>query len=178
MRTNHKKLGLTVALFATMVFALFTSPANAQGRGCCMDRMSGYDGGWSNASVPQQYQLSAEQMTRVRDIRSQNDDMIIPLQRELRALRMEVRGYAARPDAETGKIKSYRKDINNLEDKIQDLRLDARAEIQKTLAKEQRAYFGNSYDWWDMDGGMMMGNMMDDMGMHDDCSMMSDRWGW
>ena len=106
MRTNHKKLGFTVALLATIVLSSFTTSATAQGRGCCMNRISGYDGGWSNANVPQQYQLSAEQMTRVRDVRSQYDDKIIPMQRELRALRIEARGYAARPDAEVGKIKS------------------------------------------------------------------------
>lgn len=142
-----------------------------------MNRMSGYDGGWSNSNVPQQYQLSAEQMTRVRDIRSQYDDKIIPLQRELRALRLEANGYATRSGADMGKIKSYRKDIRDLEDDIADLRLDARADISKVLTKEQRVYFGDRYDWWGMDEDMT-GNMMYDMGSHRDCRMMSDRWGW
>lgn len=178
MRTNHKKLGLTVASLAMILLSSFTSSANAQGRGCCMNWMSGHDGWWSNASVPQQYQLSAEQITKVRDIRSEYDDEIIPLQRELRALRIEARGYASRSDAEIGKIKSYRKDINDLEGKIEDLRLEARAKINKVLTKEQRAYYGDSDDWWNMDGGMMMGNMGYGMGMHGNCSVMSDRWGW
>lgn len=177
MRTNQMKLGFAVALLAMFMLSSFTNPANAQGRGWCMDRMNEYDGWWSNANVPQQYQLSAEQTTKVREIRSQYDDEVIPLQRELRALRIEARGYASRSDAEIDKIKSYRKDVNNLEGKIEDLRLEARADINNVLTKEQSVYFGDSYDRWDMNDGMMMGHMMNGMGMHGNRSMMSGRWG-
>ena len=83
-----------------------------------------------------------------------------------------------RSDAEIGKIKSYRKNINNLSDKIEDLRLEARSEINKVLTKEQRAYFGDNYGRWDMNDGMMMGNMMDGMGMRDMCPMMSGSNSW
>ena len=167
MFTKHKKLALIVPLLGTiMLLSLFSSSASAQG----------YDGWWSNSNVPSKYQLSPEQITKTREIRSQYDDEIIPLQKELRSLRMEARGYASRSDAEIGKIKSYRKDINNLDDKIEDLRLEARAEINKVLTKEQKAYFGDNYSRWDMNDGMMMGNMMD--GMYGDCSMMSNWRGW
>ncbi len=172
MFTKHKKLALIVPLLGTiMLLSLFSSSASAQGMGRCMNS---YDGWWSNSNVPSKYQLSPEQITKTREIRSQYDDEIIPLQRELRSLRMEARGYALRSDAEIGKIKSYRKNINNLSDKIEDLRLEARSEINKVLTKEQRAYFGDNYGRWDMNDGMMMGNMMDGMGMRDMCSMMSE----
>lgn len=88
-------------------------------------------------------------------------------------MRIEYRGYSSRYDAGTGKIKSYRKQIRNLEDKIDDLRLDARGEINKILTKEQRLYFNNgNYGWWDagrnwwhsgghgMRGASRMGRMM------------------
>ena len=178
MFTKHKskgwfpKLALIVPLLGTiMLLSLFSSSASAQGMGRCMN---GYDGWWSNSNVPSKYQLSPEQITKTREIRSQYDDEIIPLQRELRSLRMEARGYALRSDAEIGKIKSYRKDINNLSDKIEDIRLNAKVEINKLLTKEQRAYFGDNYGRWDMNDGMMMGNMMDGMGMRDMCPMMSE----
>ncbi|MHB8906952.1 MAG: Spy/CpxP family protein refolding chaperone [Melioribacteraceae bacterium] len=166
MFTKHKKLALIVSLLGTiMLLSLFSSSATAQSMGRCM---SGSDAWWSNSNVPAKYQLSPEQITKIREIRSQYDDEIIPLQRELRSLRMEARGYASRSDAEVGKIKSYRKDINNLNDKIEDLRLNAKAEINKVLTKEQRVYFGDNFGWWDMDGGMM-GMMGDGMGKHDMC---------
>ena len=162
MFTKHKKLALIVSLLGTiMLLSLFSSSATAQSMGRCM---SGSDAWWSNSNVPAKYQLSPEQITKIREIRSQYDDEIIPLQRELRSLRMEARGYASRSDAEIGKIKSYRKDINDLEGKIDDLRLDAMATTNKILTKEQRVYFGDNFGWWDMGGGMMS-NMGSDMGM-------------
>lgn len=171
MFTKHKKLALIVPLLGIiMLFSSFTSSVNAQGwnNRNCMGGMN-WNGGWQwNNDVPQKYQLSADQITRIRDLRSQYDDEIIPLQRELHSLRMEARGYASRSDAEIGKIKSYRKDINNLGDKIEDLRLEARTEVNKVLTKEQRVYFGDNFGWWDMDGGMM-GMMGNDMGMRDMC---------
>jgi Spy/CpxP family protein refolding chaperone len=166
MFTKHKKLALIVSLLGTiMLLSLFSSSATAQGMGRCM---SGSDTWWSNSNIPDKYQLSPEQITKIREIRSQYDDEIIPLQRELRSLRIEARGYASRSNAEIGKIKSYRKDINDLEGKIDDLRLDARATTNKILTKEQRVYFSDNFVGWDMDGDMMS-NMGSDMGMRDMC---------
>lgn len=172
MLSKKRKLTVSILILsAVAILLLLSSSAKAQG----MERwMSGSDSWWSNSNVPTKYQLSPEQISKIREIRSQYDDEIIPLQRELRSLRMEARGYASRSDAEIGKIKSYRKDINNLDDKIEDLRLEARAEINKVLTKEQRAYFGDAkhpsdnFGWTDMDGGMM-GMMGDGMGMRDMC---------
>jgi len=177
MFTKHKKLALIVSLLGTiMLFSLFTSSVNAQGwnNRNCMGGMS-WDDGWQwNNNVPQKYQLSADQMTTVRDIRSQYNDQIFPLQRELWALRIEARGYASRSDAEIGKIKSYRKDINNLSDKLDDIRLEARDEINKVLTKEQRAYFGDNFGWQNMHSGMMSYDGYD----MNNCPMMShwDNW--
>src|SRR3989337_1744901 len=158
MFTKHKKLALIVSLIGTIIlFSSFTSSVNAQGwnNRNCMGGMSRDDGGQWNDNVPQKYQLSADQMTSIRDLRSEYADQIIPLQRKLRSLRMEARGYASRSDAEIGKIKSYRKDINNLGDKIEYLRLETRAEVNKVLTKEQRAYLGDNFGWGDMDSSMM-----------------------
>ncbi len=178
MFTKHKKLALIVSLIGTIIFfSSLTSSVNAQGwnnRNCMGGGMNWGDGWQWNSNVPQKYQLSADQMTTVRDIRSQYDDQIFPLQRELRSLRIEARGYESRSDVEIGKIKSYRKDINNLSGRLDDLRLEAKGEINKILSKEQRAYFGNNFGWWDMDRGMMGYN---GYGM-DDCPMMSQRDNW
>ena len=172
MHTKHKKLALIVSLIGTIILlSLFAVSTYAQGRhhNNSMRGMSG-DYGWQwNDNVPQKYQLSADQMTSIRDTRSKYDDDIFPLQRDLRALRIEARGYESRSDAEIGKVKSYRKDINNLSDKLDNIRLEARGEINKVLSKEQRAYFGDNFGWWDMSSGMMG---YDGYGM-DNCPMMS-----
>lgn len=177
MFTKHKKLVLIVSLLGTiMLLSSFTSSLNAQGwnNRNCMGGMDWNDGYQWNYNVPQKYQLSADQMTNIRDIRSEYNDQIFPLQKELRSLRIEARGYASSSNAEIGKIKSYREDINNLEDKIEDLRFDARVEINKVLTKEQKAYFGDNFGWWDMHSGMMG---YDRYGMNN-CPMMSHRDNW
>ncbi len=178
MFAKQKKLALIVSLIGTIIFfSSLTSSVNAQGwnnRNCMGGGMNRGDGWQWNNNVPQKYQLSAEQMTQIRNIRSEYDDQIFPLQRELSSLRIEARGYSSRSDADIEKIKSYRKDVNNLSGKLEDLRLDAKGEINKVLSKEQRAYFGNNFGWWNMDGGMMG---YDGYGM-DNCPMMShwDNW--
>ncbi|MCL5027407.1 MAG: hypothetical protein M1480_00135 [Bacteroidetes bacterium] len=152
MFTKHKKLTLVVLLLGTVVMlSLFLSPAKAQGM---QHRMSGHGEWWSDSNIPAKYQLSSEQIGKIKEITSKFDDEIIPLQRDLRALRTESRGYTSRSDAEIGKIKSYREDINNLEGKIEDLRLESKAEINKVLTEEQQAYFGDNFGFGNFSGNM------------------------
>ena len=158
MFTKHKKLALIVSLIGTIILlSSFAVSTYAQGRhhNNSMRGMSSDYGRQWNDNVPQKYQLSADQMTSIREIRSQYDDQIFPLQRDIRALRIEAKGYSSRSDAEIEKIKSYREDINNLSDKMEELRLEARAEINKVLSKEQLAYFGNNFGWGEMDSCIM-----------------------
>ena len=129
--------------------------------------------GW-NSNVPEKYWLTADQLTRIRELRSKYDDEILPLQRNLFSLRIESRGYASNPDADISKIKDYREEIRGLEGKIDDLRLDARSEINKVLTKEQRVYFSDNFDWWGTQRGMME-NMRD---MREMCPMMSGSRDW
>jgi len=174
MYDKHKKFALIVSLIGIiMLVSSFTSSVNAQGwnNRNCMGGMNRDDGWKWNNDVPQKYQLSADQKKSIGDIRSAYGDQIVPLQKELGTLRIEANGYASRSDAEIGKIKSYRKDIHNLDDKIADLRLEAKAEINKVLTKEQRAYFDDNFVWGDM-AGNMMNNMDCNMARH--CPMMSE----
>ncbi len=156
---------LTVVLFSGLLFAQDRDPVDGRG----YYSMRGWEDPQWNSNIPEKYWLSAEQRSKLKEIRSNYYEEIFPMQRELRALRMEARGYTSRPDAEVGKIKSYRKQINDLEEKIEDLRLQAVADINKTLTKEQRQYYGSNYDWLDSDGGSMDCGMMGDMDMQDMC---------
>ncbi|MBI5021769.1 MAG: hypothetical protein HZB59_10045 [Ignavibacteriales bacterium] len=175
MFTKTRYFKALIAIFGIVAtFAIISSFASAQGWGCCRGNN---ESRWSNANVPEKYWLTTDQRSQIRDIWSEYESKILPIEKELNSMRIEAQGYTSRSGADVGKIKSYRTEIRNLEDKIQDLRLDNRGEINKILTKEQRVYFGDNYDWWNMDHDRM-GNMGDSMGTHDDCSMMSDRWGW
>lgn len=151
MLRSSKIIMVLIVVFG--ILGLF-SVANAQGY-CYWDNWEmGAGPGWWNYNVPTQYGLSADQITRMNDIRNQTREQIFPLQNKLSSLRVEMRGYASGYDADVNKIKQYRDQIRDLEDQISDIRLDARGEINKVLTDEQRAYFNQgNYGWWDMDNG-------------------------
>ena len=145
-----------------------TTQAFSQGY-CTWDNWEmGAGQGWWNYNVPVQNSLSADQITRMNEIRSQNQQQILPLQNKLNLLRIEMNSYVSGDEADVNEIKKYRNQIRDLEDQIADLRLDARNEINKLLTKEQRGYFNRGrYGWWDTDNDWWhMGcGMMYDYGM-------------
>lgn len=157
-------------LIAVAVIGMLTMSTQAFSQGyCTWDNWEmGAGPGWWNYNISTQYSLSADQITRMNDIRTQNQQQFLPLQNELNSLRIEMRGYASRNDADVNEIKKYRSQIRDLEDQIADLRLDARNKINKIFTKEQRAYFNQgNYGWWDMDSGWW----------HKDCGMRHDGYG-
>lgn len=160
---SHKILTLGVFVVSLMIFS---GSGHAQMFGRCP--MSGGNWhGWSARNVPEQYRLSEEQQAKIDQIHAKFDEKLLPLRKELTAKRLEWRAYISRDDASPEKIKAYRKEIRDLQDKIDDLRLDAKTEINQVLTKEQRAYFGNRYDLWGMAHG------------HDGfCPMMNEDWSW
>jgi len=144
------KLKMLVA-FAVIGLVALSTQAFSQGY-CYWDNWQTSAGAsWWNNNILAQYALSAEQITEINKTRAKYNEKILPLQNELRSLQIEFRGYDTRYDADINKIKSYRKQIRDLEDKISDLRLDTRGEINKLLTKEQKLYFNDGgYGWWDM----------------------------
>ena len=144
------KLTLTVAL----LFVLALSSLSFSQYYCYWDNWElQADVGWWNHKVPTQYALSVDQVKKLNKIRSQFSEKILPLQNELRSLRMEYRAYAMRSDADIDQLKDYRKEIRKIEDKIEDYRLELRKNINNILTKEQRIYFNqNGYGWWDGTG--------------------------
>lgn len=166
MSRNQKifsAIGLTV-FGLLLIFSL----AYSQGQGMMGSGMwMGNHQGWWNANVPQQYWLSSEQISKISAIRQKYDNKILPLRQKLMALIMETRGYSAQPDANINKIKDYQKQIRKLQAKIDNLRSDARAEINKVLTKGQRAYYGDYAfgNWWTGNMGMH-GMMMNGSQMH------------
>jgi len=158
MLTRNKKL----AVISLVLIGLFLVTVSSYAQ--CW--MRGSHRGWSGHMIPEKYRLTEQQQQKVDDIHATYDDKILPLQRELHSKHLELEAYASRPDATVEKIKAFGKEIRNLEGKIDDLQVDAQAEAAKILTKEQRDYFGDTYNIWDMDSGW-----------HDDCPMMRGHKG-
>lgn len=103
---------------------------------------------WWNNNVPREYALSSNQIAKVNDIRAKSSKKILPLQNKLYSLRSKLRGYN-RYDIQA--LRSYRNKISRLGNKISDINLATRVQVQKVLGKNQLTYFNNGgYGWWDM----------------------------
>ncbi|MHB1687876.1 MAG: Spy/CpxP family protein refolding chaperone [Ignavibacteriaceae bacterium] len=141
----------TTALIALLGLIFLSSNITAQSYGGKHHNNNYYDRGWWNSNVPSQYQLTPDQIKGMNQYRTDYDTKIIPLQKELRALRIEMRGYINRNNMDPGKIKDYRKQIREIENQIEDYRLEARDKINGILTDNQRVYFNdNSIGWWDV----------------------------
>lgn len=158
---SHKILTTGILTIGLVIFA--GSGYAQMSDWCPMHR--GHWNDWSGRNVPEKYRLSEDQQAKTNQIHAKFDEKLLPLRKELSAKRLELMAYISRDDASPEKIKAYRKEIRDLQDKIDDLRLDAKAEINQVFTKEQQAYFGNRYDFWEMGHG------------HDGfCPMMNEDW--
>ncbi len=160
MSTIKNKKWQVISLVLIGLF-LFTAGASAQ---CGMWRMNRHGYG---PVIQEKYPLTATQQQKIDEIHTKYDEKILPLERELYSKRLELQAYASSPDATAENIKTLRKEIRNLEGKIEDLKVDARAEAAKVLTREQREYYGNTISFWTMGSGW-----------HDDCPMMRSTSIW
>ena len=103
---------------------------------------------WWNNNVPQEYALSSNQIAKVNEIRAKSSKKILPLQNKLYSLRSKLRGHNG---YDVQALRSYRNKMSRLENKISEINLTTRVQIQKVLGKNQLTYFNNGgYGWWDM----------------------------
>ncbi len=179
MLTKNKKLTLIISFGSILLLLFVASIAFGHGWGR-MNMMGGNNLSNWNTQVPEQYSLNSDQMGKMDTILEEWYNNIMPLNRKLSSLRMEMQGYSNRSDADLGEIKSYRNKVRNLEDEISDIRFKTNKRISDMLSDNQRNYFGSSFDWCDFGldfegmNGMQMGNINGmHMGMNDMCM---DNW--
>jgi hypothetical protein len=141
---NKKNLLLTTF---TAIFSLFIFSSVLIAQSYWRDN---YDQRWWNYNVPNDYRLNQDQVGEINQYRSEYDSKIIPLQNELRALKIEKRGYTNRRDADPNQIRDYRDQIQDIENQIEDYRFEARDKMNGIFTDNQRGYFNdNSIGWWD-----------------------------
>ena len=157
MKTGKFKMAFLLA--GLIVFS--ASQAMAQPH-CCNSNWSANAGAqWWNNNTPAEYALTAEQITEINELRENSYEKKLPIENELRSLRMEYRAADSNPELDVKKVKSLRSNIRDKEEKIEDIDLETKAQIKKLLTKEQLTYFNNNqYTWWDMaDNCWYSGNM-------------------
>ncbi len=143
---RRKKTAASIAIVASLI--ILTSSLFAQGYRC-HDR-DNYGMSWWNTDLSSQYQLTADQVTELNEYRVEFDQKIIPLQKELRAQQIEMRGYVNRNNADPAKVKEYRTQIRDIQDEIADIRIEARKNMNSVFSDEQQVYFNETrVGWWD-----------------------------
>lgn len=164
----NKKIWLAaLAVILTIAFFTYQSTAQSIENDKLNNHLSNSQSDWNNSSVPQKYWLTEDQISKINNIRTEYDDKIQPQIEELYNLRDEAYEYGNNDNVEYKKMREYRNQINQLEEQIYDMRLEARDKIRGTLVKGQRPYyrdyaFNNWWTWdmdnwcrWDMDRYMM-----------------------
>ncbi|NOZ62554.1 MAG: hypothetical protein GXO74_12855 [Calditrichaeota bacterium] len=147
MVRNKAKPAFLLAVIS--LIALFSSVFSQAG--CPFDKwQKNASAQWWNSNVPVKYALAAKEVKELNKIRNKNSKKIIPLQEELQILKIEFGRYLGQSEIDIREIKSFRKKIFHLEEKILKLQLETRDKIAKILTKKQKRYFYNGgYGWWD-----------------------------
>jgi Spy/CpxP family protein refolding chaperone len=147
---NKQKVKI-MSVVAILFFLGFSTQTYSQM--CCNNSNWNYNSGlhWWNSNTPEKYALSSDQVTKINSIRSSSSEKISVMQNKLIPLRLEYRKINLSSDYDINKLKSVRKEIRDLEDKISDVKLETKDQIKKVLSKEQLNYFNNDqYRWWNM----------------------------
>mgnify|MGYP003638015076 CR=1 FL=1 len=148
--------------FLLGILVLFSASQVMAQPHCCNSKWSANaDAQWWNYNTPAEYALTAEQITEINDLRKNSYEKKLPIENELRSLRMEYRAANSNPELDAKKVKSLRSTIRDKEEKIEDINLETQVQVKKLLTEKQLTYFNNNnYSWWDMsDNCWYAGNM-------------------
>ena len=147
MKTGKFKMAFLLA--GLIVFS--ASQAMAQHHCCNSNWSANADAQWWNYNTPAEYALSAEQITEINELRKNSYEKKLPIENELRSLRMEYQAANSNPELDVKKVKSLRSTIRDKEEKIEDINLETKVQVKKLLTEKQLTYFNNNnYNWWDM----------------------------
>lgn len=128
------KKSIFIGMATAIAFALIASSALALGAG--YGRGTGYGPGYYGCQVSN---LTPEQAAKIQGIQQANLKEISPLQQQLMAKKMELRGLWLTKDPDQGKVNTLQKDILDLQGKLQEKSTNTRFEIRKVLTPEQQA---------------------------------------
>jgi len=116
-----KRKGIYMSLVLVGLIVISSSQAMAQDYCCNSQWSSNADAQWWNYNTPAEYALTAEQISETNQLRKNSNEKILPIENELRSLRMEYQAANSSPDLDVKKLKSLRSSIRDKEEKIEDI---------------------------------------------------------
>jgi Spy/CpxP family protein refolding chaperone len=96
--------------------------------------------------------LTPEQATKLKELREQHEKDVLPLRNELIAKRAELRNLWSQGDSDEAAIKAKQQEMNDLRNKLQDIKTGYRLEVGKILTPEQQAQLQSSRPGWSYSG--------------------------
>ncbi|MCF8303599.1 MAG: periplasmic heavy metal sensor [Bacteroidales bacterium] len=147
MKTRNFRF--TFFLAGLIIFS--ASQSMAQHHCCNSNWSANANAQWWNYNTPAEYALSAEQITEINKLRKNSYEKKLPIENELRSLRMEYQAANSSSELDVEKLKSLRSSIRDKEEKIDDINLETKVQVRRLLTEKQLTYFNNNnYSWWDM----------------------------
>jgi len=129
----------TLTIVGTVVLvAAITFPVLAYGPG----RGKGMGMGFTNRVTPYCENipnLSAEQSSKLKELREQHQKELLPLRNKLISKRVELRSLWLQANPDEAKIKAKQHEITELENKLREKMTEHRLASQKVLTPEQQA---------------------------------------
>lgn len=109
------------------------------------------DARWWNYNTSAEYALTAKQITEINKLRKNSYEKKIPIENELRSLRIKYQTVNSYSEPDIQELKSLRNSIRDKEGKIDNINLQTEVQVRKLLTEKQLTYFDNdNYAWWNM----------------------------
>jgi Spy/CpxP family protein refolding chaperone len=102
--------------------------------------------GWSDADMPTEYRLTQEQAKELTKIRTQYTEKLRKAQRQAESKQIELDTLWSGPSPDMTRATELRRQILDLEYRMDNLWLEANSAASGRLTPEQREYFGGSFD--------------------------------
>jgi Spy/CpxP family protein refolding chaperone len=130
---------------------------------------------WTGRDVPLEYRLDQEQAQETGKIRAEYQEKILVLEKQHAAKRVEMDAEWARSDGDPARMRELRREIRDIEYKIEDIQIEAGIAAAKHLSPEQRRFYGDDFCVW-ADSGWSCSSCQWDDGYRGSTKM-SGRWG-
>jgi Spy/CpxP family protein refolding chaperone len=107
---------------------------------------------WTNRDMPLEYRLNQEQAQEMEKIRAEFHEKVLPLEQQLATKRVEMDAVWVRSDGNPTQTQELRREIRDLESKLEDIHFEASDAAAKHLSPEQRSLYGDAVCVWAASG--------------------------
>ncbi|MFA6980506.1 MAG: hypothetical protein WC209_14380 [Ignavibacteriaceae bacterium] len=142
---------ISVKYFMTIAFAIFIWSGSLEakkensGGNNSTEKWSYNASDWCNKNVPTTYYLTSKQISSILYLRSKYNEIILPEIAKLDQLQKAI------DNKSTGSVNNSSNEIQKLEEKLFELKLEARIQIRSHLSPKQITYFDDFVfsHWWE-----------------------------